>query len=384
MKTVDVSAFMARHGVVETVDPDLKHCQDHGPYRAQERLPNGQIRVLHRHCPQCAAETQNRERLQGVPRRYREAEIASSKASRAQQWSAEALALCDGDVQPNLWLHGPVGTGKTHLGHALCAHQTLQGKRAQLRSLRALLADIRSSWKPGAGERQEDILLRLANIPVLVIDEVDKVRWSDNTRELFFALIDLRYQEDHQTILVSNARPERVRAWMGEASWDRLQEFLVILTPGQKSLRRAQEESDVCANELPVALYAENRQTEVLYHAPSTTAEHAATVSSARYSESSGTLDHELADAVRSPTTVAQRAGVGESRPSAGREESGTHLAQDSIHVEMGNTGATPAGAVPAFRGSDRAGKAGGVFESALRLPVAAAINALAGRSGAG
>jgi chromosomal replication initiation ATPase DnaA len=127
----DLAAFMARHNVDPSLDPEMAHCPHHGPYRARERLADGQLRVVQRECPKCAAQAQNAQRLQRVPRRYRQAELSTSKASAAQDWAAQAMKWCRLDTIPNLWLHGPVGTGKTHLGHALCSDFTLQGQRSE-------------------------------------------------------------------------------------------------------------------------------------------------------------------------------------------------------------------------------------------------------------
>lgn len=265
----DLQAFKTRHAVNDQTDPALRHCPEHGPYRVGEPLADGSWVHQHRECPACRIEALQRSRLEATPRRYRTAQLASSTASPAQALCARLLDRLDAtgvqETAVNLWLYGPAGTGKTHLGHAVCAAATRQGRRAVFSSLRKILNDIRATWKPGSPERSEDVLQRLSEIPMLVIDEADKVHWSDNTRQLVFALLDLRYTADRPTVLISNATPEHLKPQMGFPSWDRLRESLVILATGRKSLRGA----DCCTTVLPVALYGQDRQTGFAANEPS-------------------------------------------------------------------------------------------------------------------
>ncbi len=271
----DLHAFKARHAIVaESNDPEeYLHCPEHGRYRMGERLANGVWVHHHRECPDCRVQALQSARLAATPRRYRPAQLALSTASPAQALSARLLAhLGTVDTETaaslNLWLYGPAGTGKTHLGHALCEAFVRQGQRAVLSSLRRVLNDIRAAWKPGSAERSEDVLQRLSEIPLLVIDETDKVTWSENTRQLVFALLDMRYTADRPTVLISNATPEHLKPKMGFPSWDRLRESLVVLATGRKSLRGGDASADGCTTVLPVALYGQCRNAGYSAHDP--------------------------------------------------------------------------------------------------------------------
>jgi len=173
----DLQAFMDRHGIQELPQGDENNqavCPKHGPYTRYQADTEGPARGHHR-CPHCVAQELESERQRRVPKRYRDARLEGPMLSDGERTSARILSALQPVDLPNIWLFGPVGTGKTHLGHALCRDIVRQGHKAILKPLRELLAEVRACWKPGAGERADAVLARYAQIPVLVLDEIDKV-----------------------------------------------------------------------------------------------------------------------------------------------------------------------------------------------------------------
>ncbi|MBN6743224.1 ATP-binding protein, partial [Acidithiobacillus sp. MC6.1] len=134
-------------------------------------------------------------------------------------------------------LHGAPGTGKTHLGYALCRVFAHAGQNALLQSAQKVLAEIRATWDPASRERQEQVITRFATLDLLVIDEPDKVHWSENTRQLFFAILDRRYAQALPTVVLTNATTVTLSGLTQTPIWRRLREHLLVLDCGEHSYR---------------------------------------------------------------------------------------------------------------------------------------------------
>jgi len=126
-----------------------------------------------------------------------------------------------------LSFHGGNGTGKTLAAMAIV--NALIGKGIEARYLTAseLLAIMRETFNTETAETDYSRIHKFAKIPVLVIDEMDKLRDTPYSREIQQELINLRYRE--ADILGT------VLAWNGELNdlpWpavvSRISEFVVI------------------------------------------------------------------------------------------------------------------------------------------------------------
>lgn len=258
-----LNEFKARHHLETSAESlsalEYRHCERHGRYQVAERQSDGSLRPVTSKCPHCQVEEAQRARLALTPKRYRNAHLTTSTATPAQDVTAEVLQRMLREPATNLWLYGPAGTGKTHLGHALCDALVAQGNKASVHSLRAVLNQIRATWKPGSTQRAEDIIRQFAQIPVLILDELDKVRWSENTQQLVFALLDMRYLAELPTVCISNQSPESLRSSLSEPVWDRLQERLMTMATGNTSVR-GQDIRETCNKDAQVALYERNRE----------------------------------------------------------------------------------------------------------------------------
>ena len=126
-----------------------------------------------------------------------------------------------------LSLHGNNGTGKTMALMAIVNAVIEAGTQARYLTASELLAYMRETFNDTTKQTDYDRIHELARIPVLCIDEMDKLRDTPYSREIQQELINLRYRD--ADVLGT------VLAWNGELNdlpWQavisRVSEFVVV------------------------------------------------------------------------------------------------------------------------------------------------------------
>ncbi len=100
-------------------------------------------------------------------------------------------------------LHGPVGTGKTHLLAGVIRQLTLEkGIGARFIEFTHLLSDIRQQFDQGKGETA--ILQPIVELPVLAIDELGKGRKTNWQLSIIDEIISKRYNRSLTTLFTTN------------------------------------------------------------------------------------------------------------------------------------------------------------------------------------
>ena len=260
------------------------HCETHGAYEAKRLFPRS---TTWQKCPVCES-----ERRAAEDREAKEAQAASYLAQRLRKSGLQPRMLaasfgnyvCDTPAQiaahsacksfadelnpdagGGLWLIGPPGTGKTHLGSAMVQH-VIRTKRQQacLFSSRQVITMQRASWGNEKGGRAArtladpwdvgdadpladlrttaDVVEFLADVPLLVLDEIGVGFHSNAEQVQMYDVIDARYQRCRPTVMISNLPPAEMKAALGERSFDRLREGAKVLTcnwPSARSVNRA-------------------------------------------------------------------------------------------------------------------------------------------------
>lgn len=137
-----------------------------------------------------------------------------------------------------LWLIGPPGSGKTHLGSAIVSHVRGGGLNAHIYCCRAILRMLRLEFAP-LSERGVVELLGIAKL--LVLDNVGVGVFTDEESEQLLKIIELRYKHCLPTVLISNLDVGGIRTALGERSFDRLREGARVLAcnwPSARSVNR--------------------------------------------------------------------------------------------------------------------------------------------------
>lgn len=148
-------------------------------------------------------------------RRWRSlSEFVVGTCNRLAHASVQSI-LEGGDDAPNpLVIHGPVGTGKTHLLCATLKHLALElGARVAYVEISLLYAQIRRGFQDG--KSGGEIIQPLSQVDVLAIDELGKGRGSPFELETLDELIARRYNAGKVTLFATNYSlrpPEENRA----------------------------------------------------------------------------------------------------------------------------------------------------------------------------
>lgn len=227
-------------------------CDKHGQFERMsyvERPP----------CPDCEHERQEREREERAEQRreelrqealsranlrgrFRDATFGSFNATTSPQrkvlLACQAFAAGPMDQWRVLFLIGPPGSGKTHLGAAM-AHATIaRGRGARVLTVREMVRRIRDTWHRDAEQSEQDVLDDLAGCGLLVLDEIGVGSGTDAELLQLLDVVDLRYQLSRPLVAISNLNAEQIRATVGDRLFDRLREGAEVHACAWASHRR--------------------------------------------------------------------------------------------------------------------------------------------------
>lgn len=142
-----------------------------------------------------------------------------------------------------VWLLGPPGGGKSHLGAAMVLHliDTLQVP-AYMLSVREIVRLLRSTWNkenppqtrgfetadngyvPPRTLTEDMVIENLGSAALLVIDEIGVGFGSESELVQLFDVVDLRYRNQLPTVLLSNSQTSEIKQVLGDRLYDRLRE----------------------------------------------------------------------------------------------------------------------------------------------------------------
>lgn len=107
-----------------------------------------------------------------------------------------------------LYLYGPTGAGKSHLGAAVCNARIASGHAAAYASAPELLDWIKDGFgrnrEQGAGNRVDDLIA----IDTLMLDDLGTENATDWAQETIFRIVDARYKQIRCTVITSNVKIE--------------------------------------------------------------------------------------------------------------------------------------------------------------------------------
>jgi DNA replication protein DnaC len=244
-------------------------CETHGAY--EQRVFPVLGRELKSNCPECARIA--REKAEAaeqasnamharlaltrklgdalIPKRFNTRTLGNYQADSEGQ--RKALRFCQHYVQifdeilktgRCMVMIGKPGTGKTHLGAAMCnelLHNT--SRTAVYRTGGAILQAIRATYDKHSERSEAEILSSLIDPDLLVLDEVgvSKEQPSDFELTTLFAIINGRYEQQRPTVVISNLEAGQLASAMGDRCVDRLREGGMIVVPFDWESQRGKE-----------------------------------------------------------------------------------------------------------------------------------------------
>lgn len=244
-----------------STEPVTLVCPTHGEYSGQ--IQRFLSREMHSECPHCAAERagakrreaearaveeQRRARAQryraaGLPLRfwerdfegYRARALDQRKALTTVQRYAEQFAK-RGERGTCLLLCGQTGTGKTHLSVALAKVLMADGYDVRFVGARAMVREIRDAWRSptergGEHKGEGEVVSRLVQHDLLILDEVGMQFGSDAEKLLLFDVLNGRYEAIKPTVLISNLVAGELSDYLGTRIMDRMRENGGVMVP---------------------------------------------------------------------------------------------------------------------------------------------------------
>lgn len=134
-------------------------------------------------------------------------------------------------------LVGGRGPGKTQMGVELMKHATEQLQSAYYDTLTGLFLDIKATFKNDSRETEGDVVHKMVKPSLLVIDEVGKKSDSEWENRIFFEIVDRRYREMRDTLLIANYTKEQFVESIGDSLASRMQETGGIVECNWESYR---------------------------------------------------------------------------------------------------------------------------------------------------
>jgi len=171
-------------------------------------------------CPVCQGEQLQRwlEQSSGLEGLYLDGKhaldvrVASEHPLSGQEEAFKiAWALLSELPAPKTWalFSGDYGRGKSHILVGLVNGCRLAGVWAQYVTTEQMLERIRSTYDPmSAMETTAEVRRHFELVPVLVVDELDRVKWTEWAGEKLVAIFNQRYLEQRSTVFASNLGPQ--------------------------------------------------------------------------------------------------------------------------------------------------------------------------------
>jgi DNA replication protein DnaC len=129
--------------------------------------------------------------------------------------------ISDSHVSESLFIHGPAGSGKSHMAACLM-YQTMCNNSPEIFSsefawvnVPKLLFDIRQTYnnKELQGEEQR-LLEKYSRIHWLCLDDLGAEKTSDWSLQTLYLIINARYENERTTVITSNLSTEELAVKM--------------------------------------------------------------------------------------------------------------------------------------------------------------------------
>lgn len=224
-------------------------CPTHGEYVEQKLMVAG--RVMYRRCPTCNSEyhkakeaaeakaaaarkielTKRLHESSLIPKRFKTCTFDNFNVTNEGQAKALAVAKTYAasweemhDRGAGLIFSGKAGTGKTHLACAIANAVIDLATPAKFTTVTNMMRVIKETYGKDSTESESDVLQRLSDVPLLVLDEAGMDYGTDFNKTLLFEVLNSRYENVNPTIILTNLDATALKEYLGERVVDRMRD----------------------------------------------------------------------------------------------------------------------------------------------------------------
>lgn len=131
------------------------------------------------------------------------------------------------EQEEGLIIIGNPGTGKTHLAAAIANYCiTHHETKLKFGNFVDILDSIRKTFhEQTESEQRDEIIQKLQQMPLLIIDDLGKEKTSEWTREILYRIVNYRYAECKPLIITTNLTPEQLAKSTDPATVSRIIEM---------------------------------------------------------------------------------------------------------------------------------------------------------------
>jgi len=133
--------------------------------------------------------------------------------------------------------YGNTGVGKTHLASAI-AIDVMRHSEMSVIVYNVVTLFRRLKEAIGKGESVNEITKKIKRARLAILDDIDKVKSTDWTKEILYDIINTRYENMLPLIVTCNSELDVLDGNIGEASMSRLYEMCRMLPMHGKDWRR--------------------------------------------------------------------------------------------------------------------------------------------------
>ena len=230
--------------------PEIKTCEKHGDYEVKySRISETRCWVFD-NCRTCVDENELKAKIKEEneklerdienKKKRRERNRVDAGISKRNLYKTFSDYNCDNEGQAkakndcerfvkefpcekSMIMVGGVGTGKTLLASAML-DSLVDNNRCEIIKVIDLIRHLKSTWAKDSEDTEEDIIKYFIKLDLLILDEVGSQFGSDTEKLFIFDIIDGRYQDMKQTVLISNLDIVGIKDVIGERCVDRLRE----------------------------------------------------------------------------------------------------------------------------------------------------------------
>lgn len=193
-----------------TDDPVCPDCDGTG----WAQVDAGTVRKV-RHCASCDYWDRRRGFAPGVPEPERGARLENYEPNGYNADAIRHAGLFVSGIHQGIFLHGPVGTGKTRLACSIL-NDVWATKTARVRFIRVPELLVRLQPSHSTESESDGLIAELADVPVLALDDVGANSGTDFSRRMLQVLIDARSDRANRTIWTSNLDTEELAEFLGD------------------------------------------------------------------------------------------------------------------------------------------------------------------------